>query len=65
MGVMTPFLEFSVVQIARGPQQYLPPFSCEICTVEAHRIEASEAKGKKGLKQRLQMSNNRTLANIN
>lgn len=44
---MTPFLEVSAAQIARGPRQYLPPFSCEICIVEAHQIEAGEAKGKK------------------
>ena len=35
---------FPVEQIARGPQQYQPPFSCEICTVAANHIEAGEGE---------------------
>lgn len=41
------FLHLFEERTARGPQPHQPPFSCEICTAEAHQTGAREREARR------------------
>lgn len=46
LNVTNAFLHIFEERTARGPQPHQPPFSCEICTAEAHQTGAREREAR-------------------